>query len=250
MGHKGQALASSSALPDEGRHVIASRLCCSLTLRDRRLKGRYRTRVGASMEACAVQKTPIARKGRGGTDARESARGRLDAPDAAGAEAMGDGRYPDRARRPAAADGWRGHKAGRVARVASAVTARPVGAPVPTVAENGPEAERPSRRGAARNATMPERNLTIAERHGREAGRPLREGKHGWAVLRHTPTGASDTASTPHATCRPDDSWSHPCLPLRPASAADSLTTFQKLSSLKDCLPLRFTIQYSIMIPF
>ena len=36
---------------------------------------------------------------------------------------------------------------------------------------------------------------------GRVAGRPLREGKHGWAVLRHTLTGTPHTAlTTPHTS--------------------------------------------------
>ena len=34
----------------------------------------------------------------------------------------------------------------------------------------------------------------IVERLGREAGRPLREGKHGWRVVRHTMTGSPHTA--------------------------------------------------------
>ena len=47
-----------------------------------------------------------------------------------------------------------------------------------------------------REATAPERNLAIAERCGREAERPLREGKHGWGVLRHTLTGTEHTPAS------------------------------------------------------
>ena len=77
-----------------------------------------------------------------------SAHGRRDGADAAQAVARGDGRYSDRAHRPASADGRdtlrRTGKRGRRGGHAGTRCA-----PVPTVAENGPEAERPSRRGAA-----------------------------------------------------------------------------------------------------
>ena len=80
---------------------------------------------------------------------------------------------------------------------------------MPTVAENAPAAERPPCRGADRDPTAPERNLAIAEWCGREAERPLREGKHGWGVLRHTLTGTAHkharhrTRARTHIKCYP-----------------------------------------------
>ena len=65
--------------------------------------------VGASGNACAVsiEHVPTAGKGRGKADANGSARGRLDAQDAAETAVYGAGRYSDQARHPGAADGLR-----------------------------------------------------------------------------------------------------------------------------------------------
>ena len=65
--------------------------------------------VGASGNACAVsiEHVPTAVKGRGKADANGSARGRLDAQDAAETAGAGAGRYSDQARHPVAADGLR-----------------------------------------------------------------------------------------------------------------------------------------------
>ena len=65
--------------------------------------------VGASGNACAVsiEHVPTAGKGRGRADANGSARGRLDAQDAAETAVYGAGRYSDQARHPVAADGLR-----------------------------------------------------------------------------------------------------------------------------------------------
>ena len=115
--------------------MIAKRFCCNLTLRDRRLKGRYRTRVGASIEACAVQKAPIARKAAGGTEASGRARDRRGEPDADGTAAGSVGRN-DQAQRPVAADGWRATPSGRDARAASGVKPSAADAPRATVAGN------------------------------------------------------------------------------------------------------------------
>ena len=72
--------------------------------------------VGASGNACAVsiERVPTAGKGRGGADANGSARGRLDAQDAAETAGAGAGRYSDQARHPVAADGLR--RPGRTSR--------------------------------------------------------------------------------------------------------------------------------------
>ena len=106
---------------------------------------------------------PPAGKGRGGADANGSARGRLDAQDAAIALARRDGRYPDQAPR-SAGEADRADQGGRVARAASA-------APPGTAARRRANraAHRPRQPGGLceerwrREQDAPERNLPIVE---------------------------------------------------------------------------------------
>ena len=136
---------------------------------------------------CRQRASGTARPPRG-----RSAHGRRDGADAAQAAARGDGRYSDRARRPASADGRdtlrRTGKRGRRGGHAGTRCA-----PVPTVAENGPEAERTRRKGMPREATAPERNLMIVERGGRKAWRPFRP---------EVPLGRSPPHADRHSTHR------------------------------------------------
>ena len=93
------------------------------------------------MEACAVQKVPIARKAAGGTEANRRVRDRRGVPDADGTAAGSAGRN-DQAQRPVAADGWLATPSGRAARAASGAEPAAAAAPRATVAGTGPEAER------------------------------------------------------------------------------------------------------------
>ena len=86
--------------------------------------------------------------------------------------------HPPRRRLPRPAVCARSASHRRTAAPLRTSEARPTG----SVADGSPDCGR-----------LVEPRQECAERHGREAGRPLREGKHGWRVVRHTMTGTPHT---------------------------------------------------------
>ena len=124
------------------------------------------------------QHVPTADKGRGKADANGSARGRLDAQDAAETAGAGAGRYSDQARHPVAADGLRRPRTDESRGPRAERRREPQDADVPTVADNAPA--QPSglcEEGRRREQDAPERNLLIVERRGWPRRCPYPQGK-------------------------------------------------------------------------
>ena len=128
---------------------------------------------------------------------------RREGQDAAGTDAIGAGRHRDQAKRAVAADGLPIADEGGFA-VAEWRRAENRRAPVPTVAKNAPASRAAPCRGGGSLSGRTRRQSRDC-RAGRDAtrGAPLRGGKRGWRVLRHTMTSTARTAQGMNGTGLP-----------------------------------------------
>ena len=121
---------------------------------------------------------------------------RREGQDAAGTDAIGAGRLRDQAKRAVAADGLPLADEGGSA-VAEWRRAENRRAPVPTVAKNAPASRAaPCRGGGSLSGRTRRQSRDCRAVRDATRGAPLRGGKRGWRVLRHTMTGTARTAQS------------------------------------------------------